>query len=67
MSTNKQWKDLFNDVDKQQIIDIKNKSKSKTDLTIIEDTIKSNNNGIYFREKIPQSVIKKSIKDAYKK
>lgn len=61
MDTTKQWKDLFNN--KQDLT----VHKTKNDFMIINDMIKSNNNGIYIREKIPQSVIKKSIKDAYKK
>ena len=65
MDTTKQWKDLFNNnnnVKQEQIV-----YKTKNDFMIIKDIIKSNSNGIYIREKIPQSVIKKSIKDAYKK
>jgi hypothetical protein len=61
METNKLWKDLFNNKQYSTV------SKTKNDFMIIEDIIKSNNNGIHIREKIPQSVIKKSIKDAYKK
>ena len=61
MESDKQWKDLFNNKPKQT------ENKVKSDFMIIEDMIKLNNNGICIREKIPQSVIKKSIKDAYKK
>jgi hypothetical protein len=65
MTSNKLWTDLFNN-DKKLQINVETKTKS--DLMIIDDIIKSNYNGIYFREKkIPQSIIKKSIKDAYKK
>ena len=65
MDTPKQWKDLFNKTNNNKPEQIINKTKN--DFMTIEDMIKSNSNGIYIREKIPQSVIKKSIKDAYKK
>jgi hypothetical protein len=65
MSTNKQWKDLFNNTNNVNNAQLDKQIKS--DFMIINDIIKSNNNGFYIREKIPQSVIKKSIKDAYKK
>jgi hypothetical protein len=62
METTKQWKDLFNKNNNNK----PNQNKTKNDFMIIDDMIKSNSNGIYIREKIPQSIIKKSIKDAYK-
>jgi hypothetical protein len=62
METTKQWKDLFNNNNNNK----PHQNKTKNDFMIIDDMIKSNSNGIYIREKIPQSIIKKSIKDAYK-
>ena len=61
METTKQWRDIFNS--KKDLTE----NKKQSNFMIINDIIKSNNNGMYVREKIPQSVIKKSIKDAYKK
>ena len=63
MSTNKLWKDLFNNTNNMHINNTTHTKKS--DFMIISDIIKSNDNGFYIREKIPQSIIKKSIKDAY--
>lgn len=65
METTKQWRDIFNS--KKDLTENKTENKKQSDFMIINDIIKSNNNGIYIKEKIPQSVIKKSIKDAYKK
>ncbi len=59
MNSNKQWKDLFN----QKPI---NTSK-KSDLMILDDIIRSNGHGLCIKDSIPQSVIKKSRKDANKK
>lgn len=60
MKSVKNWKELFNN-------DKKDSTKTKNDFVIIQDIINSNNNGIYIREKIPQSIIKKSMKESYKK
>ena len=65
METTKQWRDIFNS--KKDLTENKTENKKQSNFMIINDIIKSNNNGMYVIEKIPQSVIKKSIKDAYKK
>lgn len=53
----RQWKDLFNE-----------KPKSIGDsIDLVNHHLKSNGSSIYIAEKIPQSIIKKSKKDAYKK
>ena len=72
MESNKQWKDLFNNDYKPKMTDgVKQKmtvvTVTKSDFMIIKDIIKSNNNYMQFTEKIPQSIIKKSIKNSYKK
>lgn len=59
MNQTKQWKDIVNTK--------KNSNQPKNNFELIKDIIKSNDNGIYFKEKIPQIVIKKSLKDANKK
>ena len=52
----RQWKDLFNE-----------KTKSiESPIDIVNNNLKSTDSSIYIIEKIPQSVIKKSKKDAYK-
>ena len=52
----KQWKDLFNE-----------KTKTiESPINLINNHLKSTDSSIYIVEKIPQSVIKKSRKDAYK-
>ncbi len=52
----RQWKDLFNE-----------KTKSiESPIDIVNNNLKSTGSSIYIIEKIPQSVIKKSKKDAYK-
>lgn len=69
----KLWKDLFNnksDIKKSNINSDDSTNTNKTEYiidesTLIENIIKSSNNGFVFRENIPQSVIKKSIKSAY--
>lgn len=66
VQTQMQWKDLFNQ--KPQLkLNLIEPEKSVHDLLI--DHLKSSNSLIYVREPIPQSIIKKSRKDAraYKK
>ncbi len=53
----KQWKDLFN---QKSVL-------KESDHDIISNHLKSINSSIYIKETIPQSIIKKSKKDAYKK
>lgn len=62
----KLWKDLFNHTNNQnnKTSDI-NRNVPVDDYLLVENIIKSSQNGLLFREKIPQSVIKKSIKSAY--
>lgn len=56
----KPWKELFNEKTK--------KTKSvESPMDIVNNHLKSLNSSIYIVDKIPQSVIKKSKKDAYKK
>ena len=52
----KQWKDLFN----------KKPVPKQSEHDIISNHFKSINSSIYIKEIIPQSIIKKSRKDAYK-
>ena len=56
----KQWKDLFNE--KPIII-----TSPPTTYDIINNHLKLLKSPIYIKESIPNSVIKKSRKDAYKK
>jgi len=59
MKSTIQWKDLFNKDNK--------KEDSKNNIPMIfTDTIGSNDIRYYFTDKIPQSIIKKSRKDALK-
>jgi hypothetical protein len=51
-----QWKDLFNQKTKP----------IESPIDIVSNHLKSSGLSIYITEKIPQSVIKKSKKDAYK-
>lgn len=66
----KLWKDLFNNnsqnnkIGSTSMIDGKNNDIQINDYVLVENIIKSSQNGLLFREKIPQSVIKKSIKSA---
>jgi len=53
----KQWKDLFNE--KTNI--------PKNNIDIIDEHLKSSGSYFYIKDNIPQSVIKKSKKTAYKK
>jgi hypothetical protein len=53
----KLWKDLFGE---KQLA-------KQSNCDIINDNLKSLNSIMYIKETIPQSVIKKSRKDAYKK
>ncbi len=53
----KQWKDLFN----------QKPTTKQSDYDIINNHFKSLNSSIHIKDIIPQSVIKKSKKDAYKK
>lgn len=52
----RQWKDLFNEKSKP----------NESPIDIINNQLKSTGSAFYIRENIPQSVIKKSKKDAYK-
>ena len=53
----RQWKDLFNE-----------KPKSiESPIDIVNNHLKSTGSSLYVVEKIPQSIIKKSKKDAFKK
>jgi hypothetical protein len=52
----RQWKDLFNE--KQKSIE--------APIDIVNNNIKSTGLSLYVVEKIPQSIIKKSKKDAWK-
>lgn len=61
----KQWKDLFNNssiIQKNENLNENLNKNLKNNSMTIKEIIESNNNGIRLIEKIPQSVIKKSIK-----
>jgi translation initiation factor 6 (eIF-6) len=65
MSTNKKlWKDLFNNPND---FDNNIEHTKISDSMTIGNIITSNNNAFYFREKIPQSVIKKTSRNIGKK
>lgn len=60
----RQWKDLFNE--KYELNENSVKYQIKSPIMILDEHFKSTGSSVHVLEKIPQSVIKKSKKNAYK-